>query len=432
MPSTYDLPRTQGLWNEQDINLYNKLPFYLANLEAKYYPLWHVWNKFFGTIQWQQNMGTTLKGVRAEPTPIGRAVFFPQPITSAPNKDVFSVREMTEQAVVYRHLYESPYFNFNPSFADFRKNQIKFAMEDITRQIACANDMFQRTQVFYLSPNVYISGKPSTSNGDGFDGDELVQAPIALGNQADDVAASKNQNWKQQAVAYVGNNLGNLSFKVVKKVITIMEQDLQAPAFEAMANMPKPNETIKGKYVLIASNEVMEYLSFDDFILANRPLMMNLLNDEFGGSIGNKCVWKSERFPLRIAADGTFPVAQTYETNPNAFNYGETVPNPAYVNAPFEVAFMCAADAYRSINVGAPPKEFGSGTMTEEKFNKLFWNGEVKLTSNLIINYGNNNLDTNKYGEFLQLISSTVHGIIPVNRRFIVPIIYRRVRVATQ
>lgn len=432
MPASYDLPRTNQLWDEQDINLYQKLPFYLASLEAKYFPQWNTWQKMFGTVKWQPNMGNIMRGTRLEPSPKGRVMFFPNNITTAPKKDVISVRDYSQEARIKRHLYESPYFNFNPSFADFLKNQIKFAMEDITSQISYGNDVFIRTDIFYKSPYVFISGKPLSAAGDGFDGNELVAAPTADGNDAGNAAASKTTAWLQQAAAYVGNNPGNCGYKVVKKLISIMGEDIQAPCFEGMAAMPKPNETIKGKYVLIGSNEAFEYLSFDQFILDNRPLAMNVLNEEFSGSIGSKLVWKSERFPLRMKADGTFPVPQVMEGNEDAYNYGETVPNPDYVNAPFEWAFILGADAYRSIQVGPPPKEFANQSMSEQKFSKLSWNGEVRLTDDLIINYGENRLDTNKYGEFVQLISDTTHGIIPVNRRFVIPVLYRRTRVSTQ
>jgi len=430
MPASYNLPRTTGLWNQQDINLYNKLPYYLALLEAKYYPVWHVWDKLFGYFNWEQNMGNILRGVRAEPTPVVGQEHIPNNITEQPLKDVHEVRETSEDARVKRHLYESAQFNFNPSFADFRTNQIKFAMENLTKHIAIKNDFFIRGNVFQKSPFVFISGKAPNSGSPAFQsGSELVNAPT--GEQNSTAAnAPKNTAWLQEAVSLVGNSLGNCSYKVVKKVKTIMAEDFQAPAFEGQGNMPQANEVLKGKYCFIGSNEAFEYMSFDEHILANRMLNTDLLTSEFSGAIGSHIVWKSERFPLRIAADGTFPAPQIWQGAENVYNFGETLPNPSYVNAPFEVAFMIAADAYRSIKVGAPPKEFAKG-VTSEKFAALKWNGEVRLTDNILINMGNNVYDTNKYGEFLQLIADTVHGIIPVNRRYVIPVIYRRVRVAT-
>lgn len=424
MPATYNLPRSQAQWNQQDIELYNKLPFYLANNEAKLFPMYKCWDKFTGTVKWEPNMGNIMKGVRAEFTPIQSAEFFPNDITSAPKKDVFEVRETAETARVKRHLFESAYFNFNPSFADFRRNQIQFAMKDIVQQIAQRNDMFIRSTIFHRSPYVIVSGRA---------GEQLIAAPFGDGNDAG--TTGKTTAFLQQCIADLpgaGNfDTGSLSYKMLVKSQLYLSEDLMAPAFEGMANVPKDNETIKGKWLVVGSREAWSALSFDEYITANRPIQMNLLNDEFAGVLNSHIAYKTERFPLRIAADGTIPGPQTWESNPDAWNYGMTVPNPAYVNAPFEVAFAMGAEAYKSITVGAPPKEFTSGSMDAGKFSKLMWNGEVRLTDNVIVNYGDGKLDTNKYGEFVQLIADATMGILPVNRRYCVPIIYRRRRVVT-
>jgi len=435
MPSYYNLPRPQQSFDQQSIDLYNKLPFYLALLECKYMPIWKTWEKLVGSIKWQPNMGNIMRGVRAEPTPIGRQFFLPNNITELPKKDVFTQLETKEEARVKRQNFFSQQINFNGPFADFRKDQIPAAMKDIAQQIGVTSDQFIRTDIWYKSPNIFISGKPNSNANDGFDGGEFIEGcPIADGNDAGTAAASKTTAWAQVAVSYVGNggDTGALTYKVFHKIGTIPREDMQAPAFEAMANAPKDNETIKGKWVLVTSNEAFEALSFDNHILANRPLMMNLLNDDFSGVIGSHVAARIERFPLRIAADGTCPAPQTYETNPNAYNYGQTIVNPAYAQAPFEVAWMLGAEPYKAIQVGAPPKEFASGSMSADKFNSLNWNGEVRLNKDLLINYGNGVVDLNKFGEFVELMSDCVFGQIPVVRRYVIPIIFRRRRVQTQ
>jgi hypothetical protein len=262
----------------------------------------------------------------------------------------------------------------------------------------------------------------------------LVAAPIEDGNNAGTAAGSKTTAWLQAAVAYIGNggDVGSLTYKVLHKVGTILREDFQAPAWEGMANAPTDNEVVKGKWVVVGSNEAWEALTFDNFVLANRPQMMNLLNSDFSGFIGSNIVYKSERFPMRIMADGTIPGPQSYEANANAWNYGMTIPNPDYVNAPFEVAFIMGAEPYDMIQVGAPPKAFAGGSMSVEDFNNLSWNGEVQLTKEILIQVAAGQYDTNKYGEFVQLISRSVFGIVPVNRRYVIPIIYRRRRVQTQ
>lgn len=429
MPVEYNLPVATKQWTQQEVDRYNKLPFYLALQQAKYFPEWTVWNKLIGTTQWQPNMGNTMRGVIVEPSPIGRTFFNPNPITQQANKDIISQYERTNEAVLYRHKFESPQFNFLPSFTDFRKKQINSAMQDITRQVAVADDIFARTYIFDLSPYVFISGKAKDADG----AFELVSAPSSLGNVNRD-AGGKTTNWLQMAVSQVGNNKGNLSLKVCKKVLDIMREDMQVPAWEGMVNTPKDNESIKGNYVLLTSNEAISAFTFDEHMLTYKPLGMNVLNDEFNGSLFGRIVYKAVRFPIRIKADGTCPAPQLYEQSADSFNQYETIPNPDYTNAPFEVAFMVGANPYDKINVGPPPAEFAGGKISESKFNKLFWNGEVRITDNILINYGTvaaPTLDTNKYGEALQLISSVVYGILPVNKRYIVPIIFRRWRVET-
>ena len=430
MPSTYNLPRANQQWSEMDINVYNKLPFHLAMLGAKTMPVWHIWDKFFGTRKWQPNMGTVLKGVNAEFSPVGRQMFFPNPITTLPNRDVHETRERTDTAIVYRHNYESPYINFNGPFADFRQKQIPFANNDLTRQVAIANDQFIRTMVLHLSPAVVIAGKGITNAADTFDGGDLVYAPTGLGSL--DGTTAKTTAWLQAAASYVGVNKGNLSYKLTKKVCTYLMEDIQAPPFEGMANQPKPNEQVKGKYVVIGSNENYEYFEFDDYVADRNKYTVAAQDADFAGPVGSKSLWKSERFALRMAADGSFPAPQLYETNPNSWNYGETLPNPAYLAAPFELTFFCGCGAYESIDVGPPPTEFANNTMSSKKFASLRWNGEVRLTDNILINIGTvvaPIMTTNKYGEFVQLFADTTHALVPINRRFVLPVLHRRTRV---
>jgi hypothetical protein len=428
MPSSYNLPRSRTPYTEQDTNLYNKLPYHLAAMAAGLFPIWHVYDKLYGSREWQQNEGTTLKGVAVEHSPIGRQMFFPKPITAMPNRDVHEVKERTETAVLYRHNYETPYINFLGSFQDFRKKQIPFAMEDLTRQIAVANDQFIRTFMFHYCPNVLIAGKPVTGAANGFDGGDFIGAPSGIGSI--DGSTAKSTAWLQQALSYVGSGF---TYKLAKKCGVIMMEDLQAPAFEGMQNMPKQNERIKGKFVIVGSNEAYEAFEFDEYIQSRDKHTISAEDAEFSGGIGSRMIWKTERFPLRIADDGTFPEPQTYESNPNAFNYGETVPNPAYINANFEVAFVCAAGAYETIKVGPPPAEFAK-KMSAKTFAELRWNGEARITDNILINIGVPEapiFTTNKYGEFVQLFADTVHGILPVNRRNVFMVIYRRNRVRT-
>ena len=139
-----------------------------------------------------------------------------------------------------------------------------------------------------------------------------------------------------------------------------------------------------------------------------------------------------ETFEMRIAADGSIPAPETIEENPTAYNYGEAVPNPDYVNAEFGVAFACGGEAYKALSIGPPPGAWTNTTL--KKFANLSWNGRVDITQNVMVpletapNTANvaPRMDTNKRGDYIQLIASLVMGCLAVKRRNILPIIYSR------
>ena len=431
MPSTYNLPKAPPTWEIEDVNRFQKLPYYLANLSAKIFPIWKTYSKFTGSVKWQQNMGTTMRGVRVEPTPVGRQMFFPNAITTTPKKDQFSQMEVYEEGLIRRHYAESKQFSFLPSFQDFRKEQIPTAMKDITQQIAIAEDFFIRSFLFHRSPFVYLPGRVKVSGSPFAEQAGLIAAPT--GDGSDDGSTGKTTAFLQQCIAELSNGAKNtLSFKAMNALLQISRHDLMLPAFEGMNNgSPADNEAIKGNYVIVGSGEAYSNLSFDEHILSYKNLQMNLLNSEFAGKVLGSLIFRPERFPLRIASDGTFPVPQVYETNPSAYNYGQTIPNPSYVNAPVEVAFYLAGESCKTLDVGPAPADFAGGKMSVDRFNKLAWNGEVRLTDNVLVNLGTAASpvwDTNKYGEVVQLISATNYGAISVDRRQCIPVIYNRWR----
>lgn len=168
-------------------------------------------------------------------------------------------------------------------------------------------------------------------------------------------------------------------------------------------------------------------------MLANRQINLDVITGKFRGSIFGRWTTMLERFPIRIAADGTIPAPQTIETNSNAQDYGETKPNPTYVSAPYEVGFAFGADGYKRLEVGPPPSAFAKGEMSMKAFRALQWNGMPQITKDILVKVlddaGATQLDTNKYGHYLQIISEVTLGICPVRRRNVVPVIYRRQRV---
>ncbi len=423
MPTQYNLPEYSQAQSIQDVNLYNKLPFYLATMSSKRQQIWNTYDKLFGKVPWQANMGSIMKGVEAVYTPIGRMQFFPQPLTELANKDVFTALERTEQAVVQHHKFESQQLNFLPSFQDFRENQVDFQLDDIERQKGVANDQFIRTVILQKSPFVIIPGNTApdaVALGYG----DLSEAPyIAAGTNitaATVAIAGKNDAFLALATSKIGRP--GLGLFDLDKAVMILRDDLGVAFFENTQNTPKDNELIKGKYVVVGSAEAFQNLKWDPNMGNFRNVDWNIVVDGFYGSIFGLITYKIERYPIRIKADGTIPVPEIQTAT------FDTVVNPDYASAPFEVAFVCGADAYKSIKIGPPPKKFAGGSMSPNEFQGLNWNGEVRLTKNVLLKYADGTYDTNKYGEFVQLISYLVMGCLAVRPRNIVPIIFRRGR----
>jgi hypothetical protein len=424
MPATWDLPRTSGIWDQQDIQNYNRLPVWMAMQQNKKMQQWSRWANMFPKIKWERNKGDIMQGIIAENSPIVSQVHRPRNITELPLKTVASTWERGNQARVKRHTFESPQFNFLPSFRDFRTKQLKFAADDLSKQIAMGFEFFVRDNVFQQSPNIFIV------NCDNGTSRPIQPAPAAAPT---DTTAIKDTAYIAAQIARIGSlDGGFLTYKQCLGSAAYAKDFLGIMPYSGSSGAtPADNAIFHGKYVLVGGSQIYNALPFDAHVLNTKPLAMNLLNDGFKGAIGPDIIFKEEYYDLRFAEDGTMPAPEielmlpdTGYSTPNATR--QTILNPAYATAPVGVAFMIGADGYEALEVGPPPAEFAGGSISGQRFNKLNWNGEVRMTDNILINYGGGVLDTNKYGEFLQLIADTTLGIIPNTARNIFPIFYRR------
>ncbi len=411
-------------WSEQDRDLYNKLPYYFAKAQVEYRKTWSIWSKLGGKIPWVPNQGPIMKGVRKVPSPHLRQMAFPNAIQNAPKKDVIGVRETSVQANVLLHRFESQNFTFLGNFQDFMTDGISFTMEDINKKINRFEDVFLRAACFHQSPFVWLTNKATG---------EAIDAPTGTGNDAG--TDGKSLAWLQANLPLIGAP-GGLSLVQVFRALGFMENDLRAPTFSGDMSVPKDNVGPLGKYCLVLSGEAWGQFVFDPWVTENRPLNFDIVTDGFKGSLWGRITCKIEDLPIRIAVNATtgiasFPAPETIETNPNAYNFGETVPNPDYVNAHYEVAFLLGDQSFKSITVGPPPKEF-AGKGPSKEFAGMSWNGEVRMTDNIIIpctdDDGNTVYESNKYGAYLQLIAQLSLGFLPVQRRNCLPIIFKRVR----
>jgi hypothetical protein len=426
MPSLIDVPEYYQPYSIEDVNKYNQLPFYLAAMEARMFPVWDTYGALWGKMNWSPNMGPTLKGVQAQHTPVIRQEFYPKRISETPNKDVYETYETTEQTSLYWQDFDSKQINFLPNFQDFRTNQIDFTHKDIVRQISVASEMFTRSVMVQKTPFLYVIG----DNTAGATTDLRSDVPyIPAGTditQATVDAAGKNTAFWLAMINKVGRV--GISMSDVDRLMSTLRDDLRAPFFEGAANSPKENELIKGKYVMVGSSEAFQNFKWDPDLAKFRNVDWNIVTEGFAGSIFGMVTYKTEHYPMRITATGTRPAPETYDNTTK-----RTIPNPDYVNAPYEVAWILGADAFKTIKVGPPPKAFASGTMNAEDFIKMNWNGEVKLTKNFLIAYSADGgatltYDTNNRGRFVKFISSVVYGCLAVNARNAIPILFKRGR----
>jgi len=427
MPNAVDLPRAANLWNEIDRTLYNQLPIYLMKRMVEYLKYHDTWGKLLKPQKWTPNMGNTMRGVNKVPAPILRGSVIPNPITQLPKKDVIEVRETREDVQLYRHDFESQVFQFLPSFQDFLTDHVDAHIEQITEKILAFKDLFYRTAIFHGAPFVWIA-----SPNDG--GAELRAAPIWT---SPTISLAKNQGWLQANIA----KAGPLTLENIKKMGTVFHTDLgMVPWSGKVLPDGTDGSALAQKYCLVCGTEVWHGFTNETtgaFLLQNRKLDLDIVTAGFRGSLFGLFTSRHERFEMRIAADGTIPAPETIEENPNAHDFGDTVPNPAWVNAPYGVAFGVGNDSWKAVTIGPPPKYFGDGgaNMTMKEFNGMDWNGKVYPTRNVLVPSLNQNgtevLDTNKRGEYLQLIADAVMGVSPNRRRNLVPIIYLRSRIST-
>lgn len=424
-----DVNRDRALWDEQDYNQYAKLPYYIDGMAAKRKKEWQISDKLLGKAKLPQGQLPILQRVMAEPTPIVRQIPVPNQVLSLPNKDIMSVKERTETETVYRHNFESPIIKWQQDYISWRKNQLEFAMGDIDDQIVNFTDCFNFGKMYAMSPFVYICGN---------NGDELMSAPIGAMNTAGTADGSKNLTWISDVATKMSTDItkSGLTLKNVYKALQYFTNELEAPAFDAgiSATAPKDNGAwLDGKYILITGQADVSNWIADSFLAGLRNVNLDYIKSGFNGELFGNLTTRYWRRPFRYKLDkktgaATMPAPQTVVAV-DGYNKNETIPFSDYTSADLGVAILVGASGYDAIPVGPPPAAF-SGKMSPDKYRQMNWNGRSRVTDNILINALNENNQviqtTNKYGEGIQIIADAVFGIVPNQRRWVLPIIYRR------
>jgi hypothetical protein len=409
---------TCGDWTENDRNLYQAMPFYLAKVQVEMKKTFPTFSKLTKTRKWKANNGPTLRGVVTNPSPRIRQFANPRTIAQQALTDIMNIREHTMEATVKHQKFESPIFNWYPEFNDFLSH-IDDNGKDIMQKQEIFNEVFLRGMMFHMCPWVFIC------NADG--SVTLKEAPFFTGTGQ--LAAGDGKT-----AAFLTANLptGGLRASAINMAMTIMETDLRIPFFKG-SELPKEDQALDGKFLLINNSESWNQFAFDPAVRAGAPIDMNFINNGFRGSFWGRSVSRIEDTPLRYDADGTFwePELSAAE---DEYNEGETLPNPKYAGiidgSPYAVAWLSGSPGYESIEVGPPPSMFARDEFPNAP--KMDWSGQVRLTKNFVIQCvdadGNVHIEANTYGEHLKFISKLTCGILPTQRRNTIPILYKRER----
>lgn len=425
-------------YSETEQNMYHSYPFWLTKYVLSMRKYFATHSDMVGKQRWTPNMGGVMRGVRKESSPHIRQEAAPRELSQVPKKDILDVFEPQIEATLKRHRFESRIFDFYPSFVDFMKDHVKATTIDIAEKLQRYEDIFVRTGIFHMSPYVFVCNRA---------GGEVVQAPmwdgksmLNLPRETTEGTVGKTIAFRQSLVPNIGQP-GNLTLVNAFLADSYMREEIRAAPYSGGSNKPKDNGALAGMNCLVLSNEAYNQFRFDPFVLAYKSLSEDLIHKGYTGAISENLVCKVEDLPLRMLADGTFPRPQTRELNADAYNYGETVNLSDYNQAPYEWAFLYASEGYKSIEVGPPPGEFNGSDVEPDNFKEMFWNGEIKLTKDILIPValdtdildGTNSgiatgWETNAYGEKMKAICQVALGLVGTQRRYVMPILFRRKR----
>jgi hypothetical protein len=403
-------------WTENDINLYQSMPYYLAKVQVDMKKTFPTFSKLTKRRKWKANNGPILRGVRTNPSPITRQFANPRLLTQTPLTDIMNVRETTMEARVKWQDFESPIFNFYPSFNDFM-DHVDDNGKDIMEKQERFNEVFIRGMMFHMSPFVFVAQADGTLI--------LVNAPFYSGSSQ--LAAGDGKT-----AGFLGDNLptGGLTAAGLNMAMTIMENDLRIPFFKG-SELPKEDQPLDGKYLLVTNSEVWNQFPFDPAVRAGAPIDMNFINNGYKGSFWGRSTSRLEDLPLRYTAAGVFNEPELRAAD-DEYNEGETLPNPTYAEideSPYTVSWLSGGIGYESIDVGPPPSQFTGDTFPNAP--RMDWSGKVRLTKNFLVwclEDGVPTPKTNSYGRYLKFESNLTVGILPTQRRNTIPILHLRTR----
>lgn len=404
-------------WLPQDRNLYNKLPAWFFAKEVQFRRNYGSYKRIFGRQKWEANKGSTMTGIVVEPPPQRRQFAFPAAVASAPaKKDIIQHRERSYNVGLVHHKFESPIFQWVPSFEDFLTNKIPKSLQYVLKWQEDFQSIYYRGQLFHQSPWIGWCNHETTP---------LDQGPVGFGN--DSGTSGKTDAYMQSMWAGMGTP-GTLTLENLWWYMTALEEDIGATPYES--GSIKDDQYLNDKFLCMLSAEAYNRFINDPWTKEMKAFDLNLVTDGFKGMLFGRITCSLHSNPLRFDVDDdtgevSWPAPETTEENPDAENFGQTIRNPAYNRARGEVCFLVGGQAYDIVEPGPPPGDFSSKA-------NLQWNGRPMLTDDILIKCTDDDdnvvYEPNRYGEFLQIISMAVMGIAGVTKRNVLPIVFARSR----
>ena len=410
-------------WTPQDIGLYTALPAWLIEREVKFRKKIGNWKRIFGSINWEPNKGSTITGVITEPPPTLRQFAFPTAVATAPaKKDLIQHRERTFQFSLRHHKFESPAFQWLPSFQDFVKNKIAKNVDFVVKWQEEFAAQFYRGYILHQAPAIMFADINATG---------MVDDTCPTGDGDSAGSTGKSNAYLAAKIVEMGSP-GNLSLKTLFAALSYLEEDSLATPYQS--GSAEDDSFLNDKYLLMTSSEAFNNFVNDPFLKEMKTYDFNVVTDGFKGSLFGRLTTALHSNPLRFDCSTTgvvtWPSPEVVQENTSAANFGQTVRNPAYRNAEYEIAFLCGGQGYSIVDVGPPPAEFARGGA--DTVGALKWNGRPRITDRFNVPCTTDGAtvqyEPNTYDEFLKVISYMVMGIAGETTRNVLPIVFKRAR----
>ena len=410
-------------WSPYQKDLYAQLPLTLEKYDVIRRKPMSNWKKMFKTISsWEANAGAEQKLVIAEPSPIKRQHAFGDDFFGQPTIDRPQVGERLVPKVIKQHAFQAGPFQWTSSFKDFIVGKVKENYSMLVRDQEYFGLLFLRSFMLHQSPHILFcnatggAGIPAGGFDDG--------APIGLGNETG--TSGKTNDYLKAGAKLMGSS-GILSISNLQYALDILSNDLGAQPYQS--GSAKDDMSLNDKYMLLCSGEAYSQLVNDPYYRENRPESEDPMRDGFRGPIcGGRIMASFHDLPLRFsvatAQNGalTWPEPETVVVSSGADNYGQTIRNPAYAKADYEIAFLCGQSGYGTVGTGAPPAEFRQAGME--------WNGAPKLITDFLIpsDSAPGGVQTNFEKKWLMWWASATYGACKVDGRQVLPIVFKRTR----